>query len=95
MTPNRLADTLRSYYLVGSQIFLSMWTSNSIPSFSNGSYMGTYAGLGIVIGLTSYVAAVNMNLRSLAASQRLFSDALEAMFRARIAWFDVVSLGNN
>lgn len=40
--------------LVANTLFLGFWTSSTIPGFSQGDYMGTYAALGVGAGIFSF-----------------------------------------
>lgn len=51
-------DTLISLnvlLLVANNLFLGFWTSQSIHGFGSGDYMGTYAALGVAIGVFSFL----------------------------------------
>lgn len=45
---------------VANNLFLGFWTSQSIGGFSQGDYMGTYAGLGVGIAVFSFMLSFFM-----------------------------------
>ena len=46
--------------VVANSLFLSFWTSESIPGFSQGQYMGTYAGIGVATAFLLFLLSFTM-----------------------------------
>ena len=40
---------------VGNNVFLGLWTAQSIPNFSQGQYMGVYAALGVIQAMLAFI----------------------------------------
>jgi hypothetical protein len=45
------------FLLVGNNLFLGFWTSESIPGFRQGDYMAVYAALGVAQGFFSFAGS--------------------------------------
>ncbi|KAI0795051.1 multidrug resistance-associated ABC transporter [Abortiporus biennis] len=78
---------------VVSSIFLGFWTSESLDGFTQGDYMGAYAGFGAATALFSFLLNLACCLATLQASYSLFDDALLAVLRSAIAFFDTTPIG--
>ncbi|KAK7682820.1 hypothetical protein QCA50_014204 [Cerrena zonata] len=73
---------------VANNLFLGFWTSQSIHGFSQGDYMGTYAGLGVGIAVFSFILSFSMSIITIRAGLRLFRTALFSVLRSPISFFD-------
>ncbi|TBU42097.1 multidrug resistance-associated ABC transporter [Dichomitus squalens] len=78
---------------VANTLFLGFWTSSSIPGFSQGDYMGTYAALGVSSGLFAFALSWNMSMLSLTAGLRMFKKAFLGVLRSPVSFFDTTPLG--
>ncbi|KAF4584938.1 hypothetical protein EYR40_001764 [Pleurotus pulmonarius] len=78
---------------VGNNLFLGFWTGQTISGFTQGSYMGVYAGLGVANALFSFMLGMSFSFASLIASFNLFSAALTAVLRSPTSFFDTTPMG--
>ncbi|RDX46560.1 multidrug resistance-associated ABC transporter [Lentinus brumalis] len=78
---------------VANTLFLGFWTSSTIPGFSQGEYMGTYAALGVGSGIFLFLLSLTVSLLSLKASLRMFEAAFNAVVRSPVSFFDTTPLG--
>ncbi len=46
--------------IVANTLFLGFWTSSTIPGFSQGEYMGTYAALGVGSGIFLFLLSLTV-----------------------------------
>lgn len=49
---------------VGNNIFLGLWSAQSISNWKEGQYMGVYAGLGAASGVLTFRASITFLLRT-------------------------------
>ncbi|KAF8500114.1 multidrug resistance-associated ABC transporter [Gautieria morchelliformis] len=78
---------------VGNNLFLSFWTSNSIPGFQQGQYMAVYAALGVSQALLSFASSFAFSLAGLLAALRLFKMALAGVIKSPISFYDTTPMG--
>lgn len=45
---------ITDFDLVATTLFLGFWTAGSIPGFSQGDYMATYAGIGVATAVVLF-----------------------------------------
>ncbi|TFK23810.1 ATP-dependent bile acid permease [Coprinopsis marcescibilis] len=85
--------TLTQAASVGNTLFLGFWTAQTIPGFSQGHYMGVYAGLGGVQAVFTFVLSFCYTLAALRASYTLGKRALQGVLRAPVSFFDTTPMG--
>ncbi|KAJ7753347.1 multidrug resistance-associated ABC transporter [Mycena maculata] len=78
---------------VGNNVFLGLWTENSIPNFTQGQYMGVYAALGIAQATLAFVMSFAFSLISLAAGLGMFKAALNGVIYSPTSFFDSTPMG--
>ncbi|KAL0562890.1 hypothetical protein V5O48_019188, partial [Marasmius crinis-equi] len=78
---------------VGNNLLLGFWTSNSIPGFSQGQYIGLYAGLGAAAAFFQALTSLIFALAGLLASLNLFRSALRAALKSPLSFFDTTPVG--
>ncbi|KAJ3481401.1 hypothetical protein NLI96_g7684 [Meripilus lineatus] len=85
--------TLSQAAQVANNLFLGYWTAGSIPGFSQGEYMATYAGLGAAAAVFSFALSFALSLSNLTAGFRMFRAALLAVLRSPVSFFDTTPMG--
>ncbi|KAL4261872.1 ATP-binding cassette transporter C [Pleurotus pulmonarius] len=78
---------------VAISLFLSFWTSDTIPGFTRATYMTVYGILGGVNALASFFVALSFFLTGLTAASNLFHRALASVLKSPIAFFDTTPMG--
>ncbi|KAL1734118.1 P-loop containing nucleoside triphosphate hydrolase protein [Schizophyllum commune] len=78
---------------VANTLFLSFWSSQSIPGFSNSTYMLVYGMLGVAQAVFSFLLNFAVALVCLFASLRIFRAALRSVLRSSVAFFDTTPMG--
>ena len=75
-----------------TSLWLSWWTSNKF-GYSTGTYIGVYAGLGIVQALLMFAFSVTLSYLGTEASKVMLHRALTRALRAPMQFFDTTPLG--
>ncbi|KIY65429.1 multidrug resistance-associated ABC transporter [Cylindrobasidium torrendii FP15055 ss-10] len=78
---------------VASSIFLGYWTGRTIDGFTDGQYMGVYAGIGGAQALLSFLLNFAFSLVSLVASLRIFRHSLSHVLMSPVSFFDTTPMG--
>ncbi|KAL4252214.1 ATP-binding cassette transporter C [Abortiporus biennis] len=78
---------------VANNIFLGLWTSQSIQGFSEGDYMGTYAALGVSSAVFTFFLGFAVSLLALFAGLHIFQAAFDAVLGSPVSFFDTTPLG--
>ncbi|KAF9019789.1 multidrug resistance-associated ABC transporter [Hymenopellis radicata] len=85
--------TLNQVAAVGNNLMLGFWTANSINGFSQGQYMGVYAGLGAAQAFFAFLLSFCFALSALIASLRMFKASLSHVLRSPVSFFDTTPVG--
>ena len=75
-----------------TSLWLSWWTSNKF-GYSTGTYIGVYAGLGIVQALLMFAFSVTLSFLGTKASKVMLHRAMTRALRAPMQFFDTTPLG--
>lgn len=78
---------------VANNLFLGWWASESLPGFNNADYMGAYAGLGAAQAIMTFITSFSISLLGLKTSFILFGEALNAVLRSPVSFFDTTPMG--
>lgn len=78
---------------VSNNLFLGFWTAQSIHGFTQGSYMGVYAALGIAQAIFTFGMSVSLSLAALSAGLGMFKAALRAVLGSPVSFFDTTPMG--
>ncbi|KAJ6528504.1 multidrug resistance-associated ABC transporter [Mycena capillaripes] len=76
-----------------SSIFLGWWTSQTIKDFTQGQYMGVYAGISAASAVFSFLLSLCFTIVGLISSLRLFKAALGRVLKAPMSFFDTTPMG--
>ncbi|KAK5307030.1 ATP-binding cassette transporter yor1 [Exophiala xenobiotica] len=77
---------------IATSLWLSWWTSNKF-GFSEGAYIGVYAGLGLSQALLLFTFATILSTSGTNASKVLLQRAMTRVLRAPMSFFDTTPLG--
>lgn len=75
-----------------TSLWLSWWTSNKF-GFSDGTYIGVYAGLGVSQAVTMFAFSSVLTICGTRASKTLLHQAVTRVLRAPMSFFDTTPLG--
>ncbi|KAJ7893786.1 multidrug resistance-associated ABC transporter [Mycena leptocephala] len=78
---------------VMTSIFLGWWTSQTIKDFTQGQYMGVYAGISGATAVFSFLLSLCFTIIGLVSSLRLFKAALGRVLKAPMSFFDTTPMG--
>ncbi|KAF8217563.1 multidrug resistance-associated ABC transporter [Mycena galopus ATCC 62051] len=78
---------------VMSSIFLGWWTSQTIKDFTQGQYMGVYAGISGATAVFSFLLSLCFTIIGLISSLGLFKAALGRVLKAPMSFFDTSPMG--
>ncbi|KAI8910190.1 P-loop containing nucleoside triphosphate hydrolase protein [Gorgonomyces haynaldii] len=78
---------------VGTDFWLTIWTNNSVPSFSQGAYVGVYSAWSVLQALFLYIFGVYFAYASTRASTIMHKSALHNILRAPVRFFDTTPIG--
>ncbi|KAF7760155.1 hypothetical protein Agabi119p4_10831 [Agaricus bisporus var. burnettii] len=78
---------------VANNLILGFWTSKSVPGFTQGDYMGLYAGFGAASAVFMFLLSYAFAILSLAASLTMFRAALKSVLRSPTSFFDTTPMG--
>ncbi|OCF43886.1 hypothetical protein I317_02329 [Kwoniella heveanensis CBS 569] len=78
---------------VGNSLFLGYWSGELIPGFSQGEYMGIYAGFGAGQALFNFCTVYATALAGMRASYNLFNGGWSAVMRSPTTWHDRTPTG--
>ncbi|ORX37805.1 P-loop containing nucleoside triphosphate hydrolase protein [Kockovaella imperatae] len=78
---------------VGNSLFLGYWSAGSIPGFSQGQYMGIYAGFGAAYALCIWGSIFSMIVAGVRAGFGMFNEAFYKVMRSPTAWHDKTPTG--
>ncbi|KAF8915697.1 multidrug resistance-associated ABC transporter [Mucidula mucida] len=85
--------TLNQVAAVGNNLMLGFWTADSINGFTQGQYMGVYAGLGAAQAVFAFLLSFCFALSALIASLRMFKASLSHVLRSPVSFFDTTPVG--
>ncbi|KAG8997825.1 hypothetical protein FRB94_007433 [Tulasnella sp. JGI-2019a] len=85
--------TLNEATNVATNLFLGYWSGQTISGFSQGQYMGVYAGIGAAQAVLSFLAASAISLAGLQAGLTLFTQAFWSVTHSPVSFFDTSPLG--
>ncbi len=77
---------------IATSLWLSWWTSNKF-GYSTGTYVGTYAALGVVQALLMFVFSVTLSVLGTRSSRVMLANAMTRVLRAPMGFFDTTPLG--
>ncbi|TKA68436.1 hypothetical protein B0A49_08545 [Cryomyces minteri] len=77
---------------IATSLWLSWWTSNKF-GYSTGTYIGVYAGLGVVQAFLMFAFSVAMSIFGTRASKVMLHRAVSRVLRAPMSFFDTTPLG--
>ena len=77
---------------ITTSLWLSWWTSNKF-GYSEGTYIGVYAALGVVQALLMFAFSVTLSILGTKASRVLLQQAMKRVLRAPMSFFDTTPLG--
>lgn len=75
-----------------TSLWLSWWTSNKF-GYSDGTYIGIYAALGVVQALLMFAFSVLLTVLGTNASKGMLRDAVTRVLRAPMSFFDTTPIG--
>lgn len=75
-----------------TSLWLSWWTSNKF-GYSTGTYIGTYAALGVVQALLMFAFSVTLSVLGTRSSRVMLANAMTRVLRAPMVFFDTTPLG--
>ncbi|KAG6873113.1 hypothetical protein C0995_002776 [Termitomyces sp. Mi166 len=78
---------------VANNIFLGLWTAESIRAFHQGDYMAVYAGIGVFQAVFAFVFSFAIVIASSIASLNLFRIALTRVLYSPTSFFDTTPIG--
>lgn len=78
---------------VGTNLWLSFWTSMEVPGFKQGHYMAVYAGFGFAEALLTLVLSFTFFAGGLVGSLRMYKAALKGILRSPLSFFDTTPMG--
>ncbi|KAJ7290727.1 multidrug resistance-associated ABC transporter [Mycena rebaudengoi] len=78
---------------VMTSIFLGWWTSQTIKDFTQGQYMGVYAGISGATAVFSFLLSLCFTIIGLISSLGLFKAALSRVLKAPMSFFDTTPMG--
>lgn len=85
--------TLMQVSQVGSNILLGKWSAESIPGWSQGQYMGLYAGFGAAQAIFSFAGSFAFSYLGFYSSLKLFRIALDGVLNSSLAFHDTTPVG--
>lgn len=77
---------------IATSLWLSYWTSNRF-GFSEGQYIGVYAGLGVAQAMLMFAFSVSLSILGTTSSRVMLSRAMTRVLRAPMSFFDTTPLG--
>ncbi|KAL6250213.1 ATP-binding cassette transporter yor1 [Rhinocladiella similis] len=77
---------------IATSLWLSWWTSDKF-GFSEGAYIGVYAGLGFSQAILMFIFATILSTSGTNASKALLQKAMTRVLRAPMSFFDTTPLG--
>ena len=77
---------------IATSLWLSYWTSNKF-GYSEGQYIGVYAGLGVIQALLMFVFGLSLSILGTTASKVMLNRAMTRALRAPMSFFDTTPLG--
>jgi len=77
---------------IATSLWLSYWTSNRF-GFSEGQYIGAYAGLGVTQALLMFAFSVSLSILGTTSSRIMLNRAMTRVLRAPMSFFDTTPLG--
>ncbi|KAF4589934.1 hypothetical protein EYR38_009229 [Pleurotus pulmonarius] len=80
-------------FFVATSLFLSFWTSSTIPGFTQANYMTAYGLLAVGNALASFSVALSFFLTGLIAGFNIFRKALASVLKSPTAFFDTTPMG--
>ena len=78
---------------IGTDYWLVIWTNNSVPSFTQGEYVGVYVAWGVGQAIIFYSISAFFAVTGTRAAKFLHSIALKRIMRAPVSFFDTTPLG--
>ena len=77
---------------IATSLWLSYWTSNRF-GFSEGQYIGVYAGLGVTQAMLMFAFSVSLSILGTTSSRIMLNRAMTRVLRAPMSFFDTTPLG--
>lgn len=77
---------------IATSLWLSFWTSNKF-GYSTGTYIGTYAALGVAQALLMFAFSVSLSILGTRSSRVMLAGAMTRVLRAPMSFFDTTPLG--
>ena len=77
---------------ITTSLWLSWWTSNKF-GYSEGQYIGVYAGLGVAQALLMFTFSVALTVVGTQSSKVMLQQAMYRVLRAPMSFFDTTPLG--
>lgn len=77
---------------IATSLWLSWWTSNKF-GYSEGTYIGVYAALGVVQAFMMFAFSVSLSILGTRSSRVLLQQAMRRVLRAPMSFFDTTPLG--
>ncbi|KAL8691451.1 MAG: hypothetical protein Q9218_003334 [Villophora microphyllina] len=77
---------------IATSLWLSYWTSNKF-GYSVGTYIGTYAALGVAQALLMFAFSVALSVLGTTSSKVMLQNAMTRVLRAPMGFFDTTPLG--
>ncbi|KAL2915593.1 hypothetical protein HK105_204778 [Polyrhizophydium stewartii] len=76
-----------------NNIWLVLWSGNSIPNLTMTQYIGVYAGISAFSAIIKFIYGMYFATRGNSAGRVLHESALKSIFRAPVGFFDTTPLG--
>ncbi|KAI4106587.1 MAG: hypothetical protein L6R37_002088 [Teloschistes peruensis] len=77
---------------IATSLWLSYWTSDKF-GYSSGTYIGTYAALGVAQALLMFSFSVALSVLGTTSSKVMLQNAMTRVLRAPMGFFDTTPLG--
>ncbi|KAI4255845.1 MAG: hypothetical protein LQ352_002363 [Teloschistes flavicans] len=77
---------------IATSLWLSYWTSDKF-GYSTGTYIGTYAALGVAQALLMFAFSVALSVLGTTSSKVMLQNAMTRVLRAPMGFFDTTPLG--
>ncbi|KAL9580548.1 MAG: hypothetical protein Q9212_004426 [Teloschistes hypoglaucus] len=77
---------------IATSLWLSYWTSNKF-GYSSGTYIGTYAALGVAQALLMFAFSVALSILGTTSSKVMLQKSMTRVLRAPMGFFDTTPLG--
>ncbi|KAH9931733.1 multidrug resistance-associated ABC transporter [Epithele typhae] len=78
---------------VGDTLWLSFWTGQKVPGFSQADYIGVYSSLGVASGVFQFALSMTISLAGLTGGLKIYKAAFNAVVRSPVSFFDTTPMG--